>query len=56
MMKNVKIFNCKNGYYVHEEVMDERHAAIPMENTSVFETFDGLVTYLREHFEGEKKI
>lgn len=49
-MNSCVIRKVRNGFIVDPDVVVERHACTPASKTSVFTTFDGLFSYLKECF------
>ena len=53
MMDTIEIHKVKNGYVAHPPFDPAYLPPAHFNNMHVFETFDGLVAWLRERFEGE---
>ena len=53
MIDNVMIRKAKNGFVIHPDWPNARHAETPLSDTMVFESIDSMVEYLRESFRKE---
>ncbi len=56
MEKDIEIHKVKNGYVAHPPFDPARLPPVRFDDMHVFETFDGLVAWLREQFEGKQGL